>query len=168
MELSRILLSVVGMVLVAGIIAWGIYWAYRVKQLLYEERRLMIEKGMTPPPILSGTMSWPQVKHHEQLLRYEERRLRIEKGLDVPPDEKKPMTREDFLMRGTVMLFLGLGLGLGYVVARRSGLRVYGDEQAWLFALAVSSAIVGLSGLGHLVYYRMAKDRKAPVSDRGA
>jgi hypothetical protein len=167
MELSLILLSVLGMILAAGVIAWLIYWVYRTKQLVHEERRLMIEKGMTPP-IVSGTMGWPQVRHNEQQLRYEERRLRIEKGLDVPLDEKKPQTPEDGLRRGTMMLFLGLGLGLAYFLVKDSGLRVYGDEQAWMFGLAVSSAVVGLFGLGHLVYYLLAKDRKAAASHREA
>jgi hypothetical protein len=150
--------------LAGGVVAWAFYWDYRKKQLQHEERRLMIEKGMTPPPIFSG--NWPQVKQHEQQLRYEERRLRIEKGLDVPLDEKKPLTPDDFLRRGTIMLFLGVGLGLAYVIGHRSGLRVYGDEEAWLFALAVSGAVIGLAGLGHLVYYRLAKAPGPPESGR--
>ena len=35
-------------------ILWAVYWEFRKKQLQHEERRLMIEKGMTPPPVLSG------------------------------------------------------------------------------------------------------------------
>jgi len=50
---------------------------------LYEERRLMIEKGMTPPPIV------------------------MDEGTRSP---------DDSLPRGTIMMFLGIGLGLGYFV----------------------------------------------------
>jgi len=37
--------------IVGGVIVllWLIYWVYRAKLLEREERRLMIERGMTPP-----------------------------------------------------------------------------------------------------------------------
>jgi hypothetical protein len=41
------IVAVVGAVIVLG---WLIYWIYRAKLLEREERRLMIERGMIPPP----------------------------------------------------------------------------------------------------------------------
>ena len=72
------MIPIVGIVLGIGIGFWAIYWDYRTKQLKYRERELMIEKGLTPPPLV--------------------------------PD-KTPATPEDCLRRGTIMLFLGIGLG---------------------------------------------------------
>ena len=35
-----------------GLAFWSVYWSHRKRQLQYEERRVMIERGMTPPPDL--------------------------------------------------------------------------------------------------------------------
>jgi hypothetical protein len=47
-----VLTGLVSSVLTLGIVFWWIYWSYRKKQLQYHERQLMIERGMTPPPVL--------------------------------------------------------------------------------------------------------------------
>src|SRR5262249_17302472 len=52
-----VLVGIVGAVLVLG---WLIYWVYRAKLLEREERRLMIERGMTPPP--PQPVGWPAVR----------------------------------------------------------------------------------------------------------
>jgi|SRR5919108_3636451 hypothetical protein len=44
-----------GMLFIAmslGIAFWAIYWGHQKKRLQYQERQLMIERGMTPPPVL--------------------------------------------------------------------------------------------------------------------
>jgi hypothetical protein len=138
-------------VLGAVVLCWAFYWDYRKRRLLHEERRAMIEKGLQPPPLLSGlnsglTISWPQVKQHEQQLRYEERRLRIEKGMDVPPEETKPMTPEAFLRRGLIWFCLGLGGVIAYVLVDF----VDRDAQSLLGAGGIA---IGLYGLGNLAYY---------------
>ena len=43
---------IVAIVLGMGMGFWRVYWDHQRKRLQYEERRLMIEKGMTPPPMV--------------------------------------------------------------------------------------------------------------------
>ncbi len=114
--LLGVMIPILATVLGIGLAFWAIYWDYRKKRLQYEERRLMIEKGMTPPLVL--------------------------------PDEGTHHALEDCLRRGTIMLFLGIGIGIGYLLLQNS---------ARLFGLG--GAIVGLTGLGNLVYYFIARNR---------
>jgi hypothetical protein len=84
----------------------------------------------------------------------------IEKGLMPPPvfpDEA--LTPEKVLRRGTVLLCLGIGLGLAAVIA------AYRVEQELGGILAVTAAIVGFIGLGNLVYYFINR-RRLPAEDR--
>lgn len=74
-----LMIPIVSIVLGIGVAFWSIYWDHQKKRLQYQERQLMIEKGMEPPPVL----------------------------LD---EEKKKVTPEDCLRRGTIMLFLGYRL----------------------------------------------------------
>ena len=113
------MIPIVGIVLGIGIGFWAIYWDYRTKQLKYRERVLMIEKGLTPPPLV--------------------------------PD-KTPATPEDCLRRGTIMLFLGIGLAIGYFILLR-----FEGPPDWICGLG--AAIVGLLGVGNLVYYFIARKR---------
>jgi hypothetical protein len=156
MDLRMLITVIAGIVLLAalvvGVIAWAVYWDYRRKRFQHEERRLMIERGMTPPPIFSG--NWPQVKQHEQQLKFDERRLRIEMGLEVPPEQKKPLTPDDYLRRGTMLLCLGIGCAIAYFALRFATVAEARDAQAWALGL---SPVLGLFGVGHLVYYRLTK-----------
>ena len=97
--------------------------------------------------------------HQTKRLQYEERRHMIEKGM-VPPqirsedeDDDKPMTSEQWLKSGIVMTFLGVGLGLGYFVLRDSY-----DDGPPPWTLGVGGAIVGMIGLGNLVYFFLRKE----------
>jgi hypothetical protein len=141
-------------------ILWAVYWEFRKKQLQYEERRLMIEKGMIPPPVLSGNTFTA-----ERELRYAERLLLIEKGLAPPPDEprpkeRRPLTPADFFRWGTIMVFLGMGCAIGYVVVRNTpGIA---DRSDWLLGLGVVGAIVGMAGVGSLVCYFFSGARDTP------
>ena len=47
-----VLTGLITVVLSLGIAFWAIYWDHQKKRLQYQERQLMIEKGMTPPPVL--------------------------------------------------------------------------------------------------------------------
>ena len=114
-----VMIPIVAIVLGIGVAFWAIYWEHQKKRLQYQERQLMIEKGMEPPPAL----------------------------LD---EEKKNVTPEDCLRRGTIMLFLGIGLGMAYLIVPT------GDgPPPWLFGTA--GAIVGLLGVGNLTYYAIAR-----------
>jgi hypothetical protein len=46
-----LLIPIIAIVMGIGIAFWFVYWDHQKKKLQYEERRLMIEKGMTPPPV---------------------------------------------------------------------------------------------------------------------
>ena len=50
--LFGILIPLSAIVLGIGLSFWQIYWNHQKRQLQYRERQLMIEKGLTPPPML--------------------------------------------------------------------------------------------------------------------
>lgn len=121
-EYIALMIPITAIVLGIGVAFWSIYWDHQKKRLQYQERQLMIERGLTPPPDL--------------------------------PNERKTRTPEDCLRRGTILLFLGMGLGLGYFIL---GNRSPDEELVGLAGLA--AAIVGFLGLGNLVYYFLARNR---------
>ena len=47
-----LMIPILAITLAFGVGFWSIYWDYQKKRLQYDERRLMIEKGMEPPPVL--------------------------------------------------------------------------------------------------------------------
>ena len=114
-----VMIPILAIVLGIGVAFWAIYWKHRTQRLQYEERQLMIEKGMTPPPVL-------------------------------PEGEKRRWTPEDCLRYGTIMVFLGIGFGIASLV--------WVSQNPPL--LGVAGAIVGLLGVGNLVYYFIARGRK--------
>ena len=116
-------------VLGIGVAFWSIYWDHQKTRLQYQERQLMIEKGLTPPPVL-------------------------------PDQPKKKITPDDCLRRGTVLLFLGLGLGAGYGIM---GTRTSDEELIGL--IGVAAAIVGFLGLGYLAYYFIARHRNGSLRE---
>lgn len=144
-----------GMVLAALLGAWLIYWVYRAKVLQREERRLMIERGMIPPP--PQPTGWPAVRAREQELKYEERRLRIERGLPVADDPAS--APRDLLRRGLVSLAIGLGLAGGYVVFRTSGIEASEETRNWFLFFGVISPGIALYGIANIIHYRMTRDR---------
>ena len=164
------LLGIAGAVVVAG---WLIYWVYRAKLLEREERRLMIEHGMTPPaPVPQG---WPAVRAREQELRYEERRLLIEKGMDpggVDVDGPNPFVkvvlpkdRVHSLHRGLVTVAAGLGLLAPYAVIRLSGAIVSEDTMNFALLFAAIGPFVTLYGIANVLYYALTKNTSPrPVS----
>jgi|SRR5688572_13090639 hypothetical protein len=50
--LFGIMIPLSAIVLGIGLAFWAVYWNHRKRQLQYQERQLMIEKGLTPPPVL--------------------------------------------------------------------------------------------------------------------
>jgi hypothetical protein len=135
--------------LIVLVVAIGTF-AWRVKKLEHEERRLMIEKGMMPPPQFGS--SWTHVKQREDQLRHEERQLMIEKGM-VPPEVTpgKRWELDDYLRGGVITFFLGIGLGITYYLLPESS----GSRGFFAFA----SPALALYGLGCLTYYRLSRDR---------
>ena len=117
------LIPLSAIVLGIGIAFWFIYWEHQKKRLQYQERQLMIEKGLTPPPVL-------------------------------PDQPKKKITPDDCLRRGTVLLFLGLGLAVGYGVLGRQT-----SDEELVGMIGLAAAIVGFLGLGYLAYYFIARPK---------
>ncbi|HTY64833.1 MAG TPA: DUF6249 domain-containing protein [Acidobacteriota bacterium] len=115
-----IMIPIVAIVMGIGVAFWAIYWDHRTKQMKYRERELMIEKGLTPPPL---------------------------------EPEKPRATLDECLQRGVIMIFLGIGLGIGYFVLLHSW-----GPPAWI--CGVGAAIVELLGIGNIVYYAIAKKSK--------
>jgi hypothetical protein len=122
-EILSLMFPLAAMTLGIGVAFWAIYWSYQTKQLQYQERRLMIEKGIAPP--------------------------------SAQPSEEARLTAEDYLSRGVIMIFLAVGLA---IASSFLGGRGADGPPAWL--LQVAAAIVGLLGLGSLVYYVIARNRK--------
>jgi hypothetical protein len=163
-------LGLAGMVGVAIVLVWMIYWIYRMKVLEREERRLMIERGITPPP--PQPQGWPAVRAREQELRFQERRLLIEKGLDPgDPDVARPLIHyltekrthgpENTLRHGLVTLAIGLGLLAPYTILRWTGAPVSGDSTDFALFLAVLGPLVTLYGAANLLYYGLTKNRRS-------
>jgi hypothetical protein len=101
--------------------------------------------------------------HRAKQMKFRERELMIEKGLTPSSFEpqKGPATLEDYLRRGIVMIFLGIGLGIGYVVLLHSW-----GPPAWL--CGVGAAVVGLLGIGNLVFYAIARKQKNETSENNS
>ena len=105
---------------------------YRRRKLQYEERRLMIERGMTPPP-----------------LQAEEPPHRL-------PEERRART----LHNGITLVCVGIGLALGawllgYVLADTY------IPRGIVGPMALGACITGCVGIGKLLYYAVAGKRGA-------
>jgi hypothetical protein len=121
-----VLIPLSAIVLGLGLSFWQIYWNHQKRQLQYRERQLMIEKGMTPPPML------------------------LEEG-------RKSISPEASLRRGIILLFLGIGFGIGAVILAS----VSGNAEFVGF-VGVAGAIVGSLGFGNLAYYAIARHTSEP------
>ena len=122
-NIVALLIPITAIVLGIGLAFWSVYWKHQRRRLQYQERQLMIEKGMVPSP-------------------------------ELPEDNRRMIGRtpEDCLRRGTVLLFLGIGLAAGTAV-----LANFMDDREFVGLVALAAAIVGFIGLGNLVYYFIAR-----------
>jgi ABC-type uncharacterized transport system permease subunit len=126
------ILCIVGGLVVCAV---AIVTDHRRKQALLAERRLMIEKGMTPPPPGSELFSGEHAAGS---------------SADV----------ESSLRQGIIVLFTGLGLCAAFLVLRY----FVGPEGTFIPARAAAllgpvGALVAMIGVGYLVYYRLARNR---------
>ena len=131
------LIPIVAVVGGLGVGVVAIVTEHRRKQAMLAERRLMIEKGMTPPPL------------DQQLL-----------SGDHAAGTRSDI--EDSLRHGIILLFVGLGLFAAFLVLRyvvgMGGTPIPGNFAS---LLGPAGALVALIGVGHLVYFRIARDRIA-------
>ena len=156
-DLLAVWLIGIGATAVTAIFLGMFYVIYRVKLLEREERRLMIERGMMPPPP-EPNRGWPGVKARELELKAEERRLRIEKGLDVAPES--PSSPPETLRRGLVWGAIGLGLAGAYIVFKTSGVNVSDETRNWFLFFGVISPAATLYGVANVVHYELTKNRR--------
>lgn len=117
-----------------GMGAISIITEHRRKQALLQERRLMIEKGLTPPPL-------------------------SEQALQAGEMPGTPST-ESSLRTGIITLFVGLGLIAAFLVLRF----VIAEDftvipRPILSLLGPAGALVSLIGIGNLVYFWIASRR---------
>jgi hypothetical protein len=104
---------------------------YRRRKLQFDERRLMIERGMTPPPLDAGS--------------------------DREPELDPATRREKSLQGGIITLFVGIGLGLGaYALTVLPHTYV---PRGLAGPLALAAAVVGCVGIGQLLYYAVSRPR---------
>ena len=127
------------MVFLFAILGGAIYSAHRKTRMRHEERRMMIERGMVPPedPPEASRGKTPRV-----------------------------LTPDDYLRRGLILLFLGIGLVVAPMLLLDMGPGRFGS------AAAASGIVIGLLGVGNLAYSRVgrrgehgppaAHDRAAP------
>lgn len=125
------LVSIIGGLAVGAI---AILTEHRRKQAILEERRLMIEKGMTPPPLDAELMARER-------------------------PAGTPASIESSLRTGVITLFVGLGLIGAFLVMRYL---VFADSffpTHVISLLGPAGVLVALIGLGNLVYFWIARDR---------
>jgi len=115
--------------------AIGMITEHRRKQALLEERRLMIEKGLTPPPL-------------------------SDRGLHPGEIAGTASTVEESLRTGIVTLFVGLGLIAFFLVMRYLVAEDFGVIPRSIVALTgPAGALVTVIGIGNLVYFWVASRR---------
>lgn len=124
------IVSIIGGLTIGAI---AIVTEHRRKQAVLEERRLMIEKGMTPPPMGAELL-----------------------------DERPAGTRasvESSLRSGIVLVFVGAGLFAAFLVARYA----LGDGTVIpprvLSLLGPAGVLVATIGAGNLLYFWIASRR---------
>jgi hypothetical protein len=132
--------EVIAIIAVAGGLAIPIsalFLDFRRRKLQFEERRAMIERGMTPPPL-------------EEMDADAANRRSFERD--------PVLRREKALHSGIICVFTGVGLALGawaLTLVRESFIPL------GLLAgpLSVGAAVVGLVGIGQLVYYAVSRPK---------
>ena len=50
--LFGVMIPLVAIALGIALAFWAVYWGHQKRRLQYQERQLMIEKGLTPPPVM--------------------------------------------------------------------------------------------------------------------
>jgi hypothetical protein len=133
-----VLIPIVSIIMVFSVPIVAIIMDYRKRALQAGERRAMIEKGMVPPSLDDDEGAYGRKPRSPEALRA--RSLRA----------------------GTLLVALGLGLGLAFVMLTYVIQDSFMPHRA-AGSLAVGGAIVGFLGIGNLVYYWLSKPRTGSV-----
>jgi Domain of unknown function (DUF6249) len=131
-DLIGVSIPLVAIVMGIGIAFWRLYLDHERRKLQYEERKLMIERGLTPPPL---------------------------------PPETPRRSLESSLRNGIILVSLGLGFAVAYVV--RQGGNLTAPNEGVTNGFAIAAPILFLLGLGYLVYYAIARRQGSAVPPAG-
>lgn len=139
------IVTILAVVLSLGIVPLGIYFDHRKRTMVFAERRLMIERGMSPPPLIE---SKPFPFNRE------------------PRSTGDPRALVDGCLRkGITLASAGAGFWLADAVLQQRLTMLDSDigrPLAALFAsgsLAAAGTVLGLLGAGNLVYFALARGR---------
>jgi NhaP-type Na+/H+ or K+/H+ antiporter len=115
-----VLTGLVSIIMSLGIAFWWIYWSYRKKQLQYEERRLMIERGLTPPAILPEEA---KIRTPQEFLRRGLVLLFLGGGIGAGAVVAAATVEQELGgllgIAAAIVAFIGLGNLVYYFIARR-------------------------------------------------
>jgi hypothetical protein len=119
--LFGVMVPILAIVLGIGLAFWSIYWGHQKKRLQYQERQLMIEKGLVPPPI---PLEEKKTMTPEASLRRGIILLCLGVGLAVGTAILQIyMDDREFVglvaLAAAIVGFIGLGNLVYYVIARR-------------------------------------------------
>jgi uncharacterized protein DUF6249 len=117
---------IVAIVMGIGVAFWRMFLDHQRRKLQYDERKLMIEKGLTPPPL---------------------------------PPELPRRSLDSALRNGIILVALGLGFAVAYVVLQGGNLS--GQSTAASSGFAIGAPILFLLGVGYLVYYAIVRKQAA-------
>ena len=121
-------IPLVAIVMGIGVAFWRLYLDHQRRKLQYDERKLMIERGLTPPPL---------------------------------PLETSRRTLESSLRNGIILLSLGIGFAVAYVVRQGGDLSSSATRANGGFA--IGAPILIMLGVGYLVYYAIARKQARSV-----
>jgi hypothetical protein len=115
-----VLTGLMTVVLSLGIAFWAIYWNHQKKRLQYQERQLMIEKGMTPPPVLPEQ---DKTVKPEDALRRGIVLVFLGLGLGVAAPIARLLVEDELGgllgIAAAIVTFIGFGNLVYYFIARR-------------------------------------------------
>ena len=119
-DLVALSIPLTAIVLGISVAFWRIYWDHQKKRLQYQERQLMIERGMVPPPDLPDPK---RTATPEDSLRRGIAQLSIGIGLAVGAAILTHFTNDkEFVgvvsVAAAIVGFLGLGSLVYYYIAR--------------------------------------------------
>ncbi len=109
--------------------------------------------GMSVPIIIIGLVAY--FSHRSREMLHRERMLALEKGLPAPSepprDSRRQLSSRDYLLRGLMWLFVGLGLlAFCWTFALTFPL---GDDRLQHFRLGLLGFVPVGVGLAYLIFY---------------
>jgi membrane protein YdbS with pleckstrin-like domain len=137
---AGVLIPIVSIIMVFAIPIVAIIMDYRKRALQAGERRAMIEKGMVPPTPADD-----------------------DEGAYGLRSRSPEALRARSLRTGTILVALGLGLALAFVLLYYVVQDSFIPHRA-VGNFAVGAAIVGFLGIGNLVYYWLSAPKAGPTS----